>query len=654
MRGALFLSLSLLLLLSCAAAEPYEFASLVIDGSLTNPVMIVEEGKRASISSLTANISWFPRERPGQDVLFFTTVPDAEVGDRSVTFSLTKPMLGAHSFDIEYQVETAADVVEVVLPVTFPLPPVSPDLVTYLHPTETIDINDDISSLAADIVGGEDDLFKAVVSLALWTKQHIGYDLSTVNVEASQPSSWVLENRRGVCDELTNLFISFCRSLGIPARFVSGLAYTNAEDFEEGWGAHGWAEVYFPGAGWVPFDVTYGQLGWVDASHVVFAQGVDSGKYASSYSWLGRDVQVDVVGMQLAASLVSEGELLNPLLTLDVRPLMPGVGFGSYQLVEVEISNPTDRYVADELQLALVDGFSMVDPAHQAVALAPGESTEAYWRVLVDEGLDAGYLYTYPLIVQSVRGARAESSFTVVTAARKLSLSWVDRFKEDLVAGESSPYDEHVSFSCEVVGGVAPRPRESIPFMCSLMNDGGLSLDAVEVCLESSCETVDVAAGASASVSFSHVFAEPSLYALSFSASHSLVESYSFVSLEVVEEPVVRIENVSAPASLDYAAAGIVHFEVVHAAGVPPRDVMVTLRGPRMRNTWEFAEFTGVKVFDITLAGNALSLDDDAFTLGVSYRDDRGARRSVVESFNVALADVTWWQRVLLWLESFW
>ena len=72
----------------------------------------------------------------------------------------------------------------------------------------------------------------------------------------TEPATWVYDNRQGVCDELTGLFISMLRELGIPARFVSGVSYTNLPEFAKPWGGHGWAEVWFPDVGWVPFDVT--------------------------------------------------------------------------------------------------------------------------------------------------------------------------------------------------------------------------------------------------------------------------------------------------------------------------------------------------------------------------------------------------------------
>lgn len=62
-----------------------------------------------------------------------------------------------------------------------------------------------------------------------------------------------LSLKRGACRDLAVLFIDACRSVGIPARFVSG--YQEAEGLVERH-LHAWPEVYLPGAGWRGFDPT--------------------------------------------------------------------------------------------------------------------------------------------------------------------------------------------------------------------------------------------------------------------------------------------------------------------------------------------------------------------------------------------------------------
>lgn len=98
-------------------------------------------------------------------------------------------------------------------------------------------------------------------------------DVTTV----STPLAAVLEQRRGVCQDFAHLAIGCLRSLGTPARYVSGyLQRTPPPGQERLRGAdasHAWFAVYDPDAGWVDFDPTNDQI--VSDRHVTTAWGRD-------------------------------------------------------------------------------------------------------------------------------------------------------------------------------------------------------------------------------------------------------------------------------------------------------------------------------------------------------------------------------------------
>jgi len=75
--------------------------------------------------------------------------------------------------------------------------------------------------------------------------------------------NFLFEDQRGFCEMYVTSLVVMARSLGIPARLATGYG---AGDYNPVTGyyevrfshAHSWAEVYFPGHGWVPFDPTPG------------------------------------------------------------------------------------------------------------------------------------------------------------------------------------------------------------------------------------------------------------------------------------------------------------------------------------------------------------------------------------------------------------
>ena len=88
---------------------------------------------------------------------------------------------------------------------------------------------------------------------------------------------------RGVCQDFAHLAVAACRSIGIPARYVSGYLFTlsdaSGKDVESTEGAevrvqtHAWFEAAIPGFGWLGLDPTNGLE--VGQRHVKIGHGRD-------------------------------------------------------------------------------------------------------------------------------------------------------------------------------------------------------------------------------------------------------------------------------------------------------------------------------------------------------------------------------------------
>lgn len=83
----------------------------------------------------------------------------------------------------------------------------------------------------------------------------------------------VYVNRRGVCQDFTNLFICLARLLGVPARYVCGYVFTGpkGDGPRAPEASHAWAQVYLPDIGWIGFDPTNGCI--TRTEHVRVAVG---------------------------------------------------------------------------------------------------------------------------------------------------------------------------------------------------------------------------------------------------------------------------------------------------------------------------------------------------------------------------------------------
>ncbi len=75
----------------------------------------------------------------------------------------------------------------------------------------------------------------------------------------------------GVCQDHAHIFIAAARSMGYPARYVSG--YLMMSDRVHQDATHAWAEAFVEGLGWVGFDVSNGYS--PDPRYVRVATGLD-------------------------------------------------------------------------------------------------------------------------------------------------------------------------------------------------------------------------------------------------------------------------------------------------------------------------------------------------------------------------------------------
>ncbi|MEK6835960.1 MAG: transglutaminase-like domain-containing protein, partial [Nanoarchaeota archaeon] len=261
MKKIILILIVLILLPSILAQEFNDYGNLVIETKLNSSLNIEKLSSNYELDYVYANLTLFPRNTEFQTSnTIIKSNPDAQITEQEdfVLYYWNNPKQDKLEFNLESKINSNINFKEINEKVKFPILDVDLNgYEKYLIATESVTSNDlEIKKLASELAEGEDDLYNVVWKIALWTNQNINYSLETLTAEVSQNATWVLENRKGVCDELTSLFVAMLRSLKIPARFAVGQSYTNMIN---GFGNHAWAEVYFPSYGWVAFDPTYGQ-----------------------------------------------------------------------------------------------------------------------------------------------------------------------------------------------------------------------------------------------------------------------------------------------------------------------------------------------------------------------------------------------------------
>jgi len=113
---------------------------------------------------------------------------------------------------------------------------------------------------AEEITAGARDSWEAAVRLSRWVGEEISGSIPGGSARQT------FDTGTGECGSHSRLLAAFCRAVGIPARMVTGGAYTPIEGGS--FGQHAWNEIWMGEAGWITVDSTFQESDYVDAGHI--------------------------------------------------------------------------------------------------------------------------------------------------------------------------------------------------------------------------------------------------------------------------------------------------------------------------------------------------------------------------------------------------
>lgn len=606
-----------LLVLTLASAEEnlYQYDSLDLQLQVEGQFDLIEEQSPATVEEVTVQLLFYPEQSFRQRVIDLENSGDVQ--DNVITYNWNNPSLGRKEFGYSALVRTTNQQLEVRRKIPFPLENIE-GYEEYLLPTETIDSdNPAVIAKASELAEGEDDLFEVAFKLARWVDENVVYDLSTLTADTSQKASWVLQQKQGVCDEMTSLFVAMARSLGIPARFVSGVSYTTSDLFSTPWQPHGWAEVYFPEVGWVSFDITFGEYGYVDVSHIQLRDGFDPKEPATRYEWLARNVRLEPADLDVEVNVARKGTSQPEGIELEQEILGIEVSMGSHNLIKGILKNNEEYYAATTLHLAVPSELQLIGKNKRTILLKPKEVKETYWVVKVPSNLESDYVYTFPAIIYSEKNTSVESAFIVQSG--KPVYSWED-MQELTITTEEKSYSRKISIQCDY-------PRElkidqEAEVKCTLKNIGNARLDGLTFCIGGVCEVVDLPLNQEVVSSIEIKGREPGWDRLIASAQHNQVDKRISLDYLTLDDPLIRMQA-DYPSAISFGETAEIHLHLEKASFATPRNLTVILDGLGTEYAWELEELTKNQTLVLDLATDRLSFTND-ISITASWGDKEG------------------------------
>jgi len=284
-----------------------------------------------------------------------------------------------------------------------------------------------VRSLAEQVSAGAATPYAKAVAIEQYLRSNYTYSLDKPTKPSRNEdfvSHFLFVDQNGYCDHFSTAMAVMLRSVGVPARWVKGFAPGDLMDTEDGMkaitvrnqDAHSWVEVYFPAAGWVPFEPTPGFTG-IGGDHTRAAVTISPEERPtmtasllntptvknlsdSSLEWLHNftDKAIQFVGMYrgyLLASFVLLIIVLGVFVALRRKGVFTGLPLlYSIGTARAGVSQPVVRFM-DRLWLQLFRKYGAIS-AHQTLR-------EYVSALRLDHASQQQALHEFALMYEAVR-----------------------------------------------------------------------------------------------------------------------------------------------------------------------------------------------------------------------------------------------------------
>lgn len=638
-RGLFIIILILILLfsLSLVTANKYtDLETMTIKQTISNDISIIPLKIPLNLDYFESTLLLVPLSSNHQEVSFISYDPQPkEVKETQVLFRVDEYSDNDIGFSLDSRVITNGDRFPVTSKVSFPLKDIPDEVSQYTEFTSSIDSNSKISRTANSLANGVDDLYELEFLLATWVEENIHYNLSSLTADANKPSSWVIQEGKGVCDEITNLFISLNRALGIPARFVSGVAYTDSDLFDYPWGNHGWAEVYFPGHGWVPFDISYKQLGYIDASHVELRKDVDGTSNSVKYTHRGDQstYSINTGSLDFDSIVVKEGSVKDKLLSAKFYAQEDVIGFGSYDILFLEIKNNAPYYLVDFIQVAKTIDIKQEGPLNRFVYLKPYETKTIPFLIQSNANLDPYLIYTYPFTA-FVEGESYKAEVSILSKGEVFSETYVKQFLVD--------EDEKALIEVSCISDAEVMVNSSFKITCFPSSDASLPLT---VCLDSSCKKIS---SLKDEIHFDYSSSKLGVQTIVLSQKSNGKSSDIFSTFKVIDNAKLSFDEISLDDTINFDEEKSLKISIKKDSFAKASNVTVKIKHSLFLQEWNFPVFDENKQFELLIRGNNLGFSKNDIDVIVEYYDSFGVKQTIKETKVIELVDLKFMDKVII------
>lgn len=130
------------------------------------------------------------------------------------------------------------------------------------HFLQVPDLAGRVAALAHEIADGKASAYEKALAIEAYLTKNYRYSLDiSAGVQANPLEEFLFTRKTGYCEHYATAMVMLLRSVGVPARLVTGFLATEWNEYGNYFlvrqrDAHAWVEVHLPHSGWITMDPT--------------------------------------------------------------------------------------------------------------------------------------------------------------------------------------------------------------------------------------------------------------------------------------------------------------------------------------------------------------------------------------------------------------
>ncbi len=601
-----------------AQDEIFSAESAKINLNISSEVTIKKTNIDPKINQVQIILYLFPKEEINQKIKNIETNSEAKNYQDKIIFTWDFPKSDMLNFSYSADIETNNKFNHVSSRIKYPLPKdiISSDVLIFTELNQYIDSNNEIKQLAKNILGDETNQWIVVSKIGFWIRNNINCELNNLDELVSQKASLVLQNKKGNCNEINNLFIAILRAIDIPTRLIEGLSYKNNQQVY----SHNWAEVYFHQVGWVPFDINYGEFGWIDVSHIKLRENKENINQNLEATSQGKDVELIINKLSFNTEII-ETKGNNADLIINSNLFKRNIGVGSYNLIEIEVENTKDHYVTTELFLSKSNEFESIEGYIKQLILEPKQKQKLVWKIKVNDNLDKTKNYQIPIFINTIKNETSKNIIQVSSNENIYGIGDISKETALFLLENTKRYSKLIDVDCKPTNEKDHIDKER-EIICEIKNNGEQKLKYISACIDHDCKDVEIEPKKSSFITFYKYFNKGGINEVLLTLnSQDITKKINFY-IEVLDNPKIEITNIKYPEIIESEERFYISFILSQESYSIPKDIKISLQGLRNKEAIiTQPELKDNQSFEFLLSEDQLYNDKLNLVVNYKYND---------------------------------